>query len=59
MRFQSTEQYRDEHVAAGLTILRGLIPISLPADLRPATDTVREIGRRQHGYHIDIRTQII
>ena len=49
MKFQYSDVHRTEYVAHGLTILRGLIPPSLLADLRQETDTVREIARSRHG----------
>ena len=49
MKFQFTKQHHTEYVVHGLTILRGLIPSSLLADLRRETDTVREIARARHG----------
>jgi ectoine hydroxylase-related dioxygenase (phytanoyl-CoA dioxygenase family) len=49
MAFQFTEQHRDEYVTAGLTVLRGLIPAALLADLRHESDKARVIARQQRG----------
>jgi ectoine hydroxylase-related dioxygenase (phytanoyl-CoA dioxygenase family) len=49
MAFQFTKQHRDEYMTAGLTILRGLIPAALLADLRRETDKARVIARSQRG----------
>ena len=49
MAFQYTEQHRDEYVTNGYTILRGLLPASLLADLRRETDKAREIARAEGG----------
>lgn len=45
----STEQHRQVYQTEGYTILRGLIPPTLLADLRCQTDKAREIARKQHG----------
>jgi len=47
--FTYTEQLREEYVTDGFTVLHGLIPASLLADLRRETDRAREIARRQRG----------
>jgi hypothetical protein len=49
MPFRYTNQHRIEYERDGLTVLRGLIPVSLLAALRCETDKTREIARRQHG----------
>jgi hypothetical protein len=49
LAFRFTAQHHDEYRNDGLTILRGLIPPSLLADLRRETDTAREIARGRHG----------
>src|SRR5579884_2335818 len=49
MSFQYTERLREEYVTDGYTVLRGLIPASLLADLRREADRAREIAHRQHG----------
>ena len=49
MPFQYTQQHRIEYERDGLTILRGVIPATLLADLRRETDKACEIARRQHG----------
>jgi ectoine hydroxylase-related dioxygenase (phytanoyl-CoA dioxygenase family) len=49
MSYRYTEQNREEYLHAGFTILRGLIPAALLADLRRETDRAREIARTQHG----------
>jgi hypothetical protein len=49
MGFQFSERYRDEYVTDGLTVLRGIIPASLLADLRREADKAREIARQKHG----------
>jgi hypothetical protein len=47
--FHYTEQLREAYVTDGFTVLRGLIPASLLADLRRETDIAREIARTQKG----------
>jgi hypothetical protein len=47
--FRYAERNREEYYADGLTILRGLIPASLLADLRRQADRAREIARREGG----------
>ena len=49
MSFHYTEQNREEYFRDGVTILRGLIPAALLADLRRETDIAREIARKQSG----------
>ena len=49
MAFQYTEQQHREYVTDGLTILRGLIPAALLADLRLETDKARVLARLQRG----------
>src|SRR5262249_40928988 len=49
MAYQYTEQQREEYMTAGLTILRGLIPAALLADLRRETDKARVIARQKSG----------
>ena len=49
MTFTYSEQNLAEYVRDGFTILRGLIPPSLLADLRVETDKAREIARRGGG----------
>lgn len=49
MEFVYTERHRIEYERDGLTILRGLIPAALLADLRRETDKARVIARQQHG----------
>ncbi len=49
MSFQYSEQHRDEYITAGLTVLRGVIPVSLLADLRRETDKARAIARLNSG----------
>lgn len=49
MAFRYTDQHREEYATTGLTVLRGLIPSSLLADLRRETDTARQIARDEHG----------
>src|SRR5579871_2716552 len=49
MTFQFTDRHRDEYNISGLTVLRGLIPVSLLADLRRETNKAREIARSKHG----------
>jgi ectoine hydroxylase-related dioxygenase (phytanoyl-CoA dioxygenase family) len=52
MTFQYTGQHREEYVTVGLTVLRGLIPTALLADLRRETDKARVIARGQRGPQI-------
>jgi hypothetical protein len=49
MPCQYTQQHADEFRQDGLTVLRGLIPPSLLADLRAETDKAREIARHKFG----------
>ncbi|MEZ0324923.1 MAG: phytanoyl-CoA dioxygenase family protein [Fimbriimonas sp.] len=49
MANRTTEEVRDQYHHDGFTILRGLIPASLLADLRRETDKAREIARAKHG----------
>jgi ectoine hydroxylase-related dioxygenase (phytanoyl-CoA dioxygenase family) len=49
MAYRYSERHREEYYAAGLTVLRDLIPAALLSDLRSETDTAREIARREHG----------
>jgi hypothetical protein len=49
MPFQYSDQHRIEYFTTGLTVLRGVIPASLLADLRRETDRAREIARRSSG----------
>jgi hypothetical protein len=49
MTFQYTDRHRIEYITDGFTILRGIIPASLLADLRTETDKAREIARRRSG----------
>lgn len=49
MPFHYTEQHSIEYQTEGFTILRGLIPATLLADLRRETEKARHIARRQHG----------
>jgi ectoine hydroxylase-related dioxygenase (phytanoyl-CoA dioxygenase family) len=49
LAFIYSERNREEYHAAGLTILRDLIPAPLLADLRRQTDIAREIARRDSG----------
>ena len=49
MPFRYSERHREEYVADGLTVLRGLIPASLLADLRRESDRALEIARREGG----------
>lgn len=47
--YRYTDASREEYLADGCTVLRGLIPSSLLADLRRETDIARDIARRQGG----------
>jgi len=47
--FRFTEAHREEYFTDGLTLLRGLIPATLVADLRRETDKGRIIARQKHG----------
>lgn len=49
MSYTYTEQRREEYITDGLTILRGLIPLSLLSDLRREADKGREVAHRVHG----------
>lgn len=49
MPFQYSERHREEYLTDGLTVLRGLIPASLLADLRREADRARDLARREHG----------
>jgi ectoine hydroxylase-related dioxygenase (phytanoyl-CoA dioxygenase family) len=49
MPFQYSDQHRIEYFTTGLTVLRGVIPASLLADLRRETDGAREIARQNSG----------
>jgi hypothetical protein len=49
MTFRFTEQHREEYLTDGLTILHGLIPATLLAELRREADKGRELARAQHG----------
>lgn len=49
MTFQYSEQHRHEYLTEGFTVLRGLIPATLLADLRRETDTARAIARAKNG----------
>jgi hypothetical protein len=49
MPFQYSERHREEYLADGLTVLRGLIPAPLLADLRREAEKAREIARREGG----------
>lgn len=49
MSFEYTERHRVEYMVDGFTILRGLIPAPLLADLRRETDKAREIARSLRG----------
>lgn len=49
MAFRYTDQNRDDYATQGFTLLRGLIPAALLADLRRETDRAREIARQKYG----------
>jgi len=49
MSYRYTNQNREEYLLDGFTVLRGLIPASLLADLRLETDKARVIAREQNG----------
>ncbi len=49
MAFRYANRHREDYFADGFTVLRGVIPASLLADLRRETDTAREIARRVGG----------
>lgn len=49
MSYRYSEQRREEYINDGLTILRGLIPVSLLGDLRREADKGREVAHRIHG----------
>lgn len=49
MAFIYSERNREEYLQEGLTILRGLIPATLLADLRREADKARELARSEHG----------
>jgi hypothetical protein len=47
--FEYSERHREEYETDGLTVLRGLIPPALLADLRREADRARQIARREGG----------
>jgi hypothetical protein len=49
MTFHYSDSHRDDYYQDGLTILRGVIPATLLADLRQQTDRAREIARERSG----------
>ena len=49
MSFAYTDRHREEYLTDGLTILRGLIPPGLLADLRREAEKAREIAHRRGG----------
>lgn len=49
MSFAYSEQNRNEYYTDGLTVLRGLIPASLLADLRAQAEIARELARKIGG----------
>ncbi|HZP82436.1 MAG TPA: hypothetical protein VFB21_12415 [Chthonomonadaceae bacterium] len=49
MAFRYTEQNREEYFSIGLTVLRGLIPAPLLADLRREADKARVLARQKNG----------
>lgn len=49
MAFRYSDTHREEYLADGLTVLRGLIPASLLGDLRRQADAARGIARAHAG----------
>jgi hypothetical protein len=49
MAFIFSDRHLQEHQIHGYTVFRGIVPGSLVADLRRATDRARELARQAHG----------
>ena len=49
MTFRYSERHREEYLGRGYTILAGLIPPTLLADLRRQSERARDLAHRLHG----------